>query len=135
MKDGDQEFQHPLGPGILIVSYGESILRVHCIPELSANELISLGGKSLPSQVKSICFSPFLYALGFQARSDGLFVLIRGSYDKLPHHLLVLDRPGFAHQSYTSDPGKILFQVCLLPGFPWNGWYYEAECEWHSCSC
>ena len=130
IEDGDEEFQHPLGPGILTVGYGESVLRIHRIPEFPADKFIRLGGKSLPSRTAAIRFSLFLCIPGFQACSDSPFVLVRGSRNKLPHHLLILDRPGFAHQPYASDPGEVLFQISSLSGLFWNGWYYGLKYEW-----
>ena len=135
IKDGDEEFQHPLGSGILTVGYGKSVFRVRCIPELLANKFFRSGGKSLPSHIEPICFPPFLCPPGFRMCSDGPFVLVRGSCDKLLHHLLILDRLGFAHQPYASDPNEVLFQIGLLSGLLWDSGYYGAKCEWLSHGC
>ena len=135
IEDGDEEFQHPLGPGILTIGYGKSVLRICCFPEFPADKFIRLGGKSLPSHGESIRFSPFLYIPRFRAPSDSSFVLVWGSHDKLPHHLLILDRPGFAHQPYATDFGEVFFQISSLSRLLRNGWYYGLQCEWRSIGC
>ena len=100
--------------------------------EFSADKFIRLGDKSLPSDAESISLTPFLCIPGFRLRSDSPFILVWGSRGKFLHHSLILNRLGFAHQSYTSDSGEVLLQMSSFSGFFRNGWHYGSKREWRS---
>ena len=100
------------------------------MPKFPADKLICSGGKPLPSNVEPISLSPFLCIPMFRSRSDSPFILVWGSRGKFPHHSLIFDRPGFAHQPYTSDSGKVLFQMSSFSGFFRNDWYCRPKREW-----
>ena len=80
VEDGNEEFQHPLSPGILTVGNGEPVFRVCGIPEFSANESICSRRKPLPFGTEPIRFSPFLHIPSFWPCSNNPFILVWGSY-------------------------------------------------------
>ena len=80
VEDGNEEFQHPLSPGIFAVSNGKSVFRVCGIPEFSTYKFICPGRKPLPSDAEPIRFSPLPSILSFWPCSDSPFVLVWGSY-------------------------------------------------------